>query len=64
MIRVTINFGQARKRIQKLLLADCTTLNGYVTRMGDIREKPISKSTAVIENQCPEWSGFCLYTHA
>ena len=37
-------FGQAKKRTQKLPVADCTTLNGNVTRTGDIREKRISKS--------------------
>ena len=43
MDRVTI-FGQAKKRTQKLSVADCTTLNGNVTQMGDIREKWTSKS--------------------
>ena len=41
--RVTI-FGQAKKRTQRLSVADCITLNGNITRTDNIYEKPISKS--------------------
>ena len=42
-VRIT-TFGQAKKRTQSLPVADCTTLNGNVTRTGDICENRISKS--------------------